>query len=408
MPASSIKVPEPNLTPDAMIARAREMRTVLRGRQAECERAGRILPATHRQFVEAGFYRIVQPRRFGGYEFDVPTFHRVMIEIARGCPSSGWVLSLTAGHPLIMARFAERAQLEAYGNDGEFRAPASGAPAAVTADGDGYRAKGFWDYASGCDVATHFIAPGILPPDARGEPAAQVLLLLDPKDYVIIDNWQMWGMQGTGSKRIALEKEIFVPGYRSVTGGLLRDGLPAHDRGIEGLDNPIYHGRIASFLLGEATAVAVGTARGALDIYEQSLAKKPTYFPPFAPRSQNYEHQEYLGRAHALVETAEAALLKFGEDYMRLCEMGMRDESSFSDEADRALILRLQQCIEMCWQAVELLFTTGGTSNGRTDSMLGRYFRDLAVIRTHLVLQHARTAANFGRQRMGQPPLTPL
>ena len=177
MPASSIKVPEPNLTPDAMIARAREMRTVLRERQAECERAGRILPATHRQFVEAGFYRIVQPRRFGGYEFDVPTFHRVMIEIARGCPSSGWVLSLTAGHPLILARFGERAQIEAYGTDGDFRAPASGAPGAVErAMAMATRSKGFWDYASGCDVATHFIAPGILPPDARGEPAAQSLV----------------------------------------------------------------------------------------------------------------------------------------------------------------------------------------------------------------------------------------
>jgi 3-hydroxy-9,10-secoandrosta-1,3,5(10)-triene-9,17-dione monooxygenase len=120
MTARSIKVPEPGLSPEAMIARAREMRAVLRERQAQCEAAGRILPATHKQFVEAGFYRIVQPRRFGGYEFDLATFLRVMIEIARGCPSSGWVLALTAGHPLILARFDERAQLEAYGRMASF------------------------------------------------------------------------------------------------------------------------------------------------------------------------------------------------------------------------------------------------------------------------------------------------
>src|ERR1700722_15562774 len=123
MPATSIKSPEPNLTPDVMIARARQMRQMLREQQAACEEAGRILPSTQEHFVKAGFYRIVQPRRFGGYEFDVPTFHRVMIEIARGCPSSGWVLALTAGHPLILARFDEKAQVEAYGNDGAFRAP---------------------------------------------------------------------------------------------------------------------------------------------------------------------------------------------------------------------------------------------------------------------------------------------
>jgi 3-hydroxy-9,10-secoandrosta-1,3,5(10)-triene-9,17-dione monooxygenase len=406
MSGRSIKVPEPGLSPEAMIARAREMRAVLRERQPECERAGRILPATHKQFVAAGFYRIVQPRRFGGYEFDVSTFHRVMIEIARGCPSSGWVLALTAGHPLVFARFEERAQIEAYGAEGEFRAPASGAPAFIVRDGDGYKVKGFWDYASGCDVATHFIGPAVLR-GAQGEPPRQILLLLYPRDYEIVDNWQMFAMQGTGSKRIAIANEIFVPDYRTTSGGLAEDPPPDSGR-IEGLANPLYHGRIASFLVGEAAAVAVGTARGAIDIYEGILAKKPTSFPPFVLRSQNYEHQEYLGRAHALVETAEAALLKFSEDYTRLCASRMRDESSFSDEAERALILRLQQSINLCWEAVDLLFATSGTSNGRVDSMLGRYFRDLAVMRTHIVLQQARTAANFGQLRLGQLPLTPM
>ncbi len=276
MPTHSIEAPEPALSPEAMIARAREMRPVLRERQLECERAGRILPATHKQFVEAGFYRIVQPRRFGGYESDLPTFHRVMIEIARGCPSSGWVLALTAGHPLILARFDERAQLEAYGADGEFRAPASGAPVLIHPASGGYTVKGFWDYASGCDVGTHFIGPAIL--RAPGEPAHHVLLLLYPRDYQIVDNWQVFAMQGTGSKRIAIENEIFVPDYRTAQGGLGQDP-PAQSSRIEGVENPLYHGRITSFLIGEAAAVVVGTARGAIDIYEEILAIKPTSFP---------------------------------------------------------------------------------------------------------------------------------
>jgi 3-hydroxy-9,10-secoandrosta-1,3,5(10)-triene-9,17-dione monooxygenase len=62
----------------------------------------------------------------------------------------------------------------------------------------------------------------------------------------------------------------------------------------------------------------------------------------------------------------------------------------------------------MCWDAVEMLFTSSGTSSGHHGSMLGRYFRDLAVMRTHVVLQHSRTAANLGALRFGQPPKTPL
>ena len=55
-----------------------------------------------------------------------------------------------------------------------------------------------------------------------------------------------------------------------------------------------------------------------------------------------------------------------------------------------------------------MLFTSSGTSSGHHGSMLGRYFRDLAVMRTHVVLQHSRTAANLGALRFGQPPKTPL
>ncbi len=64
------------------------------------------------------------------------------------------------------------------------------------------KVRGFWDYASGCDVGTHFIGPGIIP-GAQGEPPQYVLLLLNPANYTIVDNWQMWGMSGTGSKRIS-------------------------------------------------------------------------------------------------------------------------------------------------------------------------------------------------------------
>ncbi len=403
---TSIRIPEPNLAPEAMVARAREMVPMLRGQQAECERAGRILPGTSEQFTKAGFYRLMQPRRFGGYEVDIPSYYRVMIEIARGCPSSGWVLALTAGHPLILARFGERAQLEAYGADGEFRAPATAQPAFVTADGDGYKVKGFWDYASGCDVGTHFIAPGVMA-GAQGEAPRQLLFLLHASEYQIIDNWDVFAMKGTGSKRIAIEKEIFVPGYRAIAGGLAEDP-PVASPPLKGLENPIYHGRIAPFLVGEGTAVAVGIARGAIDVYEDILAKKTTTFPPFTLRGHTYEFQEYLGRAHALVDTAETALLKSGEDYTNLCASRMRDKASFTDQVQRGLTLRLQQCINMCWEAVDLLFTTGGTTGGRVDSMLGRYFRDFAMIRTHVVFQFARTAANFGALRMGQPPRSPL
>ncbi len=93
---SAIAIPEPGLTPQDMIARAVAMRPQLRVEQDESDARGAYSPAMHDAFVKAGFYRITQPRLFGGYEFELLTFYRVMLEIARGHPGSAWCLALGA------------------------------------------------------------------------------------------------------------------------------------------------------------------------------------------------------------------------------------------------------------------------------------------------------------------------
>src|SRR3954471_7610012 len=144
---------------DELVARAAAMRDTLRGRQAECEALGRLPDESNRDYVEAGFFRVIQPRRFGGFELGLQAFLRVAVELSRGCPSSGWVYALTAGHAHTVTMWPEQGQIELFG-DGEFRCPLSNLPArAVRVDG-GYRLDGWWDYGSGCDMATHFIGGG--------------------------------------------------------------------------------------------------------------------------------------------------------------------------------------------------------------------------------------------------------
>ena len=130
-----LNVPEPGLSPADMIDRATAMIPVLRQRQAQAEAEGRLLEVTNQEFLEAGFYRVVQPRRFGGYEFELTTYVKLMMEIARGCPSSAWVLALVSGHPIMLADFDIRAQEEAYGETGDYRCPSVGSPVLMEREG---------------------------------------------------------------------------------------------------------------------------------------------------------------------------------------------------------------------------------------------------------------------------------
>src|SRR5262245_8378920 len=84
--ARRIQPPDPDLPPRQLTERVIALRPLLRERQAETEANRRVSDDTNRYLVEAGCYRCLQPRRFGGYEFDLPTFARMAMEVARGCP----------------------------------------------------------------------------------------------------------------------------------------------------------------------------------------------------------------------------------------------------------------------------------------------------------------------------------
>jgi 3-hydroxy-9,10-secoandrosta-1,3,5(10)-triene-9,17-dione monooxygenase len=393
--------PEPDLTPQDMIARATALRSMLRARQAECEAMGKVPDDVNAELVRAGFYRIVQPKVFGGYEFDVPTFYKVMMEISRGCSETAWVLALTAGHPLVAAFFSEEGQNELYSNNGEFRCPAGFNPpgTAIPVEG-GYRVTGQWVSASGIDHATHFVTMAHVKADPP-QPNAAVLLMLNRDEFSILDDWHVMGMQGTGSKSV-VTKDLFVPARRSTPTrghGLLTQvalpGPPIHD-------NPMYYGRIGAFLIGEGTAVAVGAARGALDLFEDVLRTKRSTQRPTLQLSKEPEFLHYYGQALTKVSTAEAALIRAGQEFMIFTEEEKAGIAKFDFAREYRLTLIAIQCINLAWEAIELIYRTAGTSASvKVGQPIGRYFRNIAAIRTHPIMQMDRVAMSAAKVNFG-------
>jgi 3-hydroxy-9,10-secoandrosta-1,3,5(10)-triene-9,17-dione monooxygenase len=402
---ASIAPPEPELTPDEMLRRARELRPLLRVRQAECEALGRVPEDVSEALIRAGFFRIIQPRRFGGYEFDVPTFLRVMMEISRGCPETGWVVALVSGHPLIVAHFPEEGQREVYGADGEFRCPAAFNPPgnAVPVEG-GYRITGSWPSASGCDLGTHFLGSCMV----QGAATPKIIeMLVTREQYRIVDDWQVMGMRGTGSKRVVTD-DAFVPTYRTIQAIAAGRGAEPAVR-VRIHENAMYWGRILPFLIGESAAASVGGARGALDVYEEILRSKKAYQPPYQERFKEAEFQQHYGQALALIATAEAALVRVGQEFMEYAAEDAAGGAPFDEERAYRVILIEDKCIAMAWQAMDLIYRTVGTSHAAKDGqMIGRMFRNLAVMNTHPALQLDRAAIMAARVRFGlQPPIMP-
>lgn len=393
-----VPAPKPRLTPEGMIKAAVALRPLLRERQAETEAARRVLDDVAQQCIDAGFFRILQPRRFGGYEFDLPTFVKVAMELSRGCPSTGWAVVFTAGHPHVFAKFDLKAQIEAYGENGEFRAPLVGSQNATARRVDGgYVIDGAWDYASGIDMATHFIAMAPVRDSLDDEPAGVLMPLFERVQYEIDYNWDMLGMRGSGSHR-AVVKDVFVPDHRIGPGNLLLPSVvPPEKRHFE---NPMYVGPSSNVLMAEIAAVAIGTGYAALDAYEEILRRR-TSPRSTTSRVENREFQVYFGEATALLETAKAALLGCAQQFMDYCVAEVEGRSRFTPEKSANIVLVEQQCCRLAGEAVNLMFRLSGTSQIKPGMPMERYWRDISTLLTHVTLAHDRNAEQITKLHFG-------
>ncbi len=154
-PESSVNEPptEWSAAEAKLIAKARALAPLLRERAAEAERLRRLPDATQAAFRAAGFYRILQPARYGGLEARYGLQTMLGAEAARGCASSGWCLSITAAHSWIFGMFPREAQDEFWSPDPQRTLASSflAVQPSLAPQSGGIRLSGRWRFSSNVD-----------------------------------------------------------------------------------------------------------------------------------------------------------------------------------------------------------------------------------------------------------------
>src|SRR5262249_55418105 len=148
---------------EAVLDAVTELLPTLRDRAQEAEDARRISEETIKSLQETGFFKLLQPARYGGLEASPVDFYRGVRLIASACGSPGWVSSVLGVHPWQLALFDERAQDEVWGEDPTTLVSSSYAPMgrAKVVDG-GFQFSGRWSFSSGCDHAQWVFLGGLV------------------------------------------------------------------------------------------------------------------------------------------------------------------------------------------------------------------------------------------------------
>lgn len=364
-----------DVTPEIIIARARAVAPTLVAQQAEVERRTYYSQETHELFKRAGFYRILTPRRYGGFEFGVDTFMQVVIELTAGCSSTGWQYSLGHSHALTVASLFDEAVQDEVFADPDFLAPATGRPqgvATVRPDGD-WQVSGVYNYCSGAPYSGYFLGHALM-----GEGTKAPGIFLAPRSqWEMLNDWgAQLGLKGTGSHSIKLDEAVLPSRYILPNASIMHIDVSTGTPGSRLHGNSMYAGTPWSWFLINLAALATGIAKNALGAFEELMGNSTT-FPPIGPRTQDPSFQRWYGLGAGKVATAELLTIASGRKWMDIAEKGINREN------DYMLVAHGRETFDLCWAAATEMFRVSGSSAVLDGSRMQRAWRDMSTLRSH-------------------------
>jgi 3-hydroxy-9,10-secoandrosta-1,3,5(10)-triene-9,17-dione monooxygenase len=381
---------------DAMLARAKTLLPQLRARSAQTEELRRLPEETERDLHESGLFRIVQPKRVGGSEFDYVALVDFAETLAQADASVAWNLANLSSHHWMLAMFDPRAQDAVWKQDpnaliaSSFVFPAG---RARRIEG-GYRLQGRWPFSSGVDSSAWNMLAGIVASDDEADGIEYRIFLLPKRDYRIIDSWHASGLRGTGSNDVEVD-ETFVAEAMSLE---VADMAGGPTPGSVVNPNPLYALPVFSLFPYVLSGVALGNAQACLDDYIE-IARH---------RASTYNRARLADLQSTKIKIAEAsAKIDAARLIMRSTCIQAMEDARAGHIPDMIAKTRARRdgayAVNLCTEAVSLLFAASGARGLYTSGALQRQFRDASAINSHIAYNFDTQGTNYGRVALGLP-----
>lgn len=379
-----------------LIDRARDMKPRLRERAPSVEANRLVSDETIAEFKEAGFFRILQPKAYGGYEMRPEVLTDVICEVASACGSSGWVISVLALHQWEVKLLADEVAEEIWGTDSSVLLSSAYAPTGEVRPAEGgFVLNGRWPFSSGCDHAQWAILGGIRPPGGPGEAPAHCGFFVPRKDYTIVDDWFTLGLAGTGSKSVVLDN-VFVPARRHHP---IFGAAPPPAPG----SSTIYKLPFGLVFMEMLAAAVHGMTRGILEQYiERSATRIATL--DRTPFADNPDTHRYIAESDYVIRTARLLSHDNLAAAYNAVEAGI--EQPVSDKARH--FWEAAKSVHSCAEVAQRIYANSGAHAILAGDAIQRTFRDIQSATNHMAFNANGYARNFGGMAMGHPNLLNL
>ena len=234
-----------------LVARADELRPRLVELQAETEKLTYYSQEIHEAFLEARFYDVLVPKRYGGLELDLGSFWRMVIAVARGCPSTAWCLCLPAGHALQTGiLFEEEVQAELFGDGSSSARRWRRRPGARS----GSRRLGADEHARLLlrrPVRDALHGSDVRRARGRGRAAGESCSSSPSRSWTMLDDWgDTLGLKGSGSHSVRFEQAFIPERFVLADTWMVDTNVSGGTPGVRIHGNPMYAGRTLAYFEG--------------------------------------------------------------------------------------------------------------------------------------------------------------
>jgi 3-hydroxy-9,10-secoandrosta-1,3,5(10)-triene-9,17-dione monooxygenase len=380
-----------------LVEKARSLVPKLRVRAKETEEIRRIPVETIKELKEAGLFKLLRPKMYGGYQTNMRTYADCVVEISRGCASTGWIVALCAIRELMVAEsFSEKTHQEIFSQNEEdvlFAGVYEPRKCIAQRVEGGYMIEeGFWMFCSGSLHATwgYFGMPII---DEEGKLIDQVLMTLPFHELAVMDDWHTMGLKGTGSNSVKMTN-VFIPDHRCVS---FNEALNGNFESKHLRDIPLYNTALFPALIISLGLPGLGLVKAALEFFQEFLPN----------RKASHIGVEYLrdsASTHQLLADAALKIDSASMHYYRVVdELDTWAESGkYMDHHARVKALAdIGYANQMCKEALDILMLASGSGYVYEGHPLQRIFRDFWTLYSHRSLSPTITKENYGRVLAG-------
>jgi 3-hydroxy-9,10-secoandrosta-1,3,5(10)-triene-9,17-dione monooxygenase len=339
--------------------------------------------------TEAGMFRLFTPRRYNGYEVDLPTLLDITEILGEADGSAAWLVGVAATASWFAAHAPAQAQDEVFGVDPDARIAGGGAGAGTGRPADGgVIVTGRWSYASGSWHASWVgVATTIGAED--GQPAGMAFCLMPIANVEVEDTWHTAGLRGTGSNTL-VATDVFVPEHRIIPMSSLTEESSSSP-------GPLYRLPVRSVGAVGHVGPLLGVGRAALAHVVDAAAVKGVPMTVFRTQRESVGVQLQVADAAVKLQTARLHAQSVAATVMGHAITAQPLDGRYRAQAAAETAHAGQQILA----AANGLLTVHGSGGLADANPLQRLVRDISTGARHLALNPTVSSEEFGKALLG-------